>query len=44
MKVCNNLPSECLYCQAAKLAYGLYSGKYSQKLEKTIIVNEVPIR
>lgn len=36
------MPSECFYCQVAKLADGLLSGKYSQKLHRTTVINEKP--
>lgn len=39
LKQCNSLPSECYYCQVAKVADGLWSGKYSQKLQRTLLVN-----
>jgi ubiquitin carboxyl-terminal hydrolase 5/13 len=30
---CEKLPTECFDCQMSKLAYGLLSGKYSEKKE-----------
>lgn len=38
---CKKIPSECFYCQVSKIFWGLNSGKYSQKLEKKIIINEI---
>ena len=32
-KVCDKLPTECYDCQFSKLAFGLKSGKYSEKKE-----------
>jgi ubiquitin carboxyl-terminal hydrolase 5/13 len=30
---CEKLPTECFDCQLSKLAFGLFSGKYSEKKE-----------
>lgn len=42
MKECMKVPNDCFYCQVGKVAAGLFSGKYSQPLTKTVIINEAP--
>ena len=42
MKECLKVPNDCYYCQVGKAAVGLYSGKYSQPLIRSVVINEVP--
>lgn len=37
---CKLIPSECFYCQVAKIFIGLNSGQYSEKITRTRIINE----
>jgi hypothetical protein len=39
LKQCKSAPNDCFYCQIAKVADGLWSGKYSQKQHRTIVIN-----
>ena len=39
-KNCKLIPAECFYCQAAKIFIGLNSGKYSEKINRTRIIND----
>ena len=38
---CTRIPANCVYCQISKISFGLYSGKYSEKLIKTRIINDI---
>ena len=40
ISTCKRVPSNCFYCQLAKVSWGLHSGKYSEKKTKTIIIND----
>lgn len=41
MMKCKKIPGDCFYCQVAKVFWGLDSGIYSQKLNKTRIINQI---
>jgi ubiquitin carboxyl-terminal hydrolase 5/13 len=38
---CKKIPAECFYCQVSKIFWGLNSGKYSEKLSRTRIINGI---
>lgn len=40
LKTCKRIPANCFYCQVSKVFWGLNSGKYSQRQERTKIINE----
>lgn len=41
VETCKKVPAECFYCQIAKISWGLNSGVYSERKERTVIVNDV---
>lgn len=38
---CKKIPAECFYCQVSKVFWGLNSGRYSQRLERRRVINDV---
>lgn len=43
MKTCKRIPGDCFYCQVSKVFWGLDSGAYSQKMNKTRLVNQIEV-
>lgn len=41
MKTCKRIPINCFFCQVSKIAWGLNDGKYSEKLMKTRVINDI---
>lgn len=40
-QTCKKIPGDCFYCQLSKIFWGLNSGVYSKKLNKTLLINQI---